>query len=355
MDPRVAEHAKIVVNYSCKVKPGDLVLVEAPAGAIPLIAEMAAQIGRVGGHIQVTLRDSTISRAFVLNADEQTLLLLPDPLASLYRDVDVIVSIIAPENTKEMVDVPPSKVGAQMKAMGPTNKLILKKGRWCVTLHPTTSLAQEAEMSMEEYSDFVYSATLRDWPAFAQNMKVLADRMAATKKVRLVGDQTDITFSIEGRKPMIDDGLKNLPGGEVFTSPVERTVNGSVYFDLPFLYASKPVKGVRLKYVDGEIVEHSAESGGELLTELLASDAGANRLGELGIGMNRGITRATKNVLFDEKMGDTIHMAVGRAFEELGGTNESNIHVDMVKSMKKGGAIYFDEKAVYERGKFVWE
>lgn len=330
-------------------------LVEAPAGAIPLIAEMAAEIGRVGGHIHVTLRDSSVSRAFAMNADEQTLLSFPRPLLSLYRDADVIVSIIAPENTKEMVDVPSWKVGASMKATGPANKLIMDKGRWCITLHPTPALAQEAEKSMEEYSDFVYTAMLRDWPAFAERMKVLADRMAVTKRVHLVGVETDISFSIEGRKARVDDGLKNLPGGEVFTSPVEGTVNGSVYFDLPFLFASRPVKGVRLKYVNGEIVEHSAESGGELLTELLASDPGAKRLGELGIGMNRGITQATKNMLFDEKMGDTIHMAVGRAFEDLGGTNSSNIHVDMVKSMKNGGVIYFDEQAVYEHGKFVWE
>ena len=354
-DPRVAEHAKILVNYSCKVKPGDLVLVEAPSGAIPLMTEMAAEIGRVGGHIHVNLRDSVISRAFTLNADEKTLLSFPEPILSLYRDADVIVSIIAPENTKEMVDVPSSKVGMLMKARGPANRLILGKERWCITLHPTPALAQEAEKSMEEYSDFVYNATLRDWPAFAEKMKVLADRMAVTRSVRLVGDETDISFSIEGRKPWIDDGLKNLPGGEVFTSPVEGTVNGTVFFDLPFLFSSKPVKGVRLKYVNGEIVEHSAEVGDELLTELLASDPGAKRLGELGIGMNRGITQVTKNMLFDEKMGDTIHMAVGTAFEEVGGTNKSNIHVDMVKSMKRNGAIYFDEQAVYEQGKFVWE
>lgn len=355
MDPRVAEHARIVVNYSCDVKRGDFVLIDTSSGALPLVTEIAAEIAKAGAHFQVLARDYGFSRAYLLNASEETLSSFPEPLLNLYKGADILIAIIAPENTKELADVPPEKFRMRVKGMAEANKAIMGKEKWCITLHPTPALAQEADKSLEAYSDFAYGAMLRDWPAMASKMQVLADKMAATKSVRLVGEETDISFSIEGRKPMVDAGKKNLPGGEVFTSPIEGTVNGRVYFDLPFLFLSNTVRGVRLKYVDGEIVEHSAEVGDKLLSELLASDAGAKRLGELGIGMNRGITEVTKNMLFDEKMGDTIHMAVGRAFEEVGGTNESGIHIDMVKSMKKGGAIYFDGEATYENGRFAWE
>lgn len=355
MDPRVAEQAKILVSYSCAVKPGDVVLVLAPTTALPLITEIAAEVAKAGGQVVVNMADSRINRAFMLNATERNLSALPEPLFALMRDADVLVSIIAPENTKELSDVPSAKMGMLTKANGPVNQIVMRKERWNVTLHPTPALAQEAGRSIEAYSDFVYGAMLRDWPAAGEAMRVLSDRMASTKRVRIVGTETDISFSIEGRKPLVDAGKKNLPGGEVYTSPVEESVSGEVYFDLPFLFLARPISGVRLKFVEGRVVAHSAEVGNELLTEMLSVDDGAKRLGELGIGMNRGITEATKNTLFDEKMGDTFHMAVGRAFEEAGGKNQSSIHIDMIKSIKHGGTIYFDDSPVYEDGKFVWE
>jgi aminopeptidase len=354
-DPRVAEHAKIVVNYSCKVKRGEFVVVLAPGIAIPLVAAIAGEVARVGAHMTVLLRDDRIGRAIMLNADDETLSTFPAPVIDLFKSADAIVAIIAPENTKELSDISPEKLGMNMKGMAPANSVIMKKERWCITLHPTQSLAQEAGRSFEDYSDFVYAATIRDWPKLVEQMRVLAERMRSAKQVHIVGKKTDISFSIEGRRPLIDEGFKNLPGGEVFTSPVEGSVNGKVYFDVPFLFLSKSIRGVSLTFVDGEIVEHDAEVGNDLLTEMLGLDEGAKRLGELGIGMNRGITQGTMNTLFDEKMGDTIHMAVGHAFEELGGKNVSAIHIDMVKRIKDGGAIYLDGVPVYENGKFVWE
>jgi aminopeptidase len=241
-----------------------------------------------------------------------------------------------------------------MQAIGGLNDIIEKK-RWNITLHPTPALAQEAGMSFEAYSDFVYGAILVDWPEMARKLKVLSDRMAATKEVRIVGKETDLTLSIAARKPIVDAGEKNLPGGEVFTSPVENSANGTILFDKPIIYLGSEISGVRLTFKDGRITNHRAESGGDLLDEMLGADEGAKCLGELGIGMNRGIKEFSKNILFDEKMGDTIHLAVGRGFEEAGGANKSGIHIDMVKSMKEEGAIFFDGVAVYENGKFAWE
>jgi aminopeptidase len=354
VDPRIVEHAKIVVNYSCKVKKGDFVLILSSADSIPLVREIAKEIGKVGGQMLTILFEESIARAHTLAADDDVVGALPKPLEQLVEGSDVIIYLMSSSNTKELSDIPPHKAMLAAKAFGPI-QLILEKKRWNVTLHPTPALAQEAGRSFEAYSDFVYGATLVDWPEMVRKMQVLADRMAATKMVRVVGKETDITLSIEGRKPIVDGGGNNLPGGEVFTSPVEDSVNGTVYFDKPIIVRGSVLRGVRLTFKDGLITKHEAEEGGDLLEALLKTDEGAKRLGELGIGMNRGITEFSRNILFDEKMGDTIHMAVGLAFEAAGGTNKSDIHVDMIKGMKEGGAIYFDDAPIYIGGRFVWE
>jgi aminopeptidase len=354
-DGRVAEQAKIIANYSCEIKPHDYVVMAiSGAEGLPLVRELAGEIGRKGAHYRVVLQDLSIDRAYLIAADDETLSDLPSQIKSEFEALDVYIRIIASSNTQEMSDVPPSKVKANSKSMMNLYPIILKK-RWNITLHPTPALAQEAKKSYESYCDFVYKAILRNWNRFGQEMRVLADKMGKAKRVRIIGKETDISFSIEGRKAIVDDAKVNLPGGEVFTSPVEDSVNGRVYFDLPFNYMGQEIKSVRLVYKNGQIVEHTAELGGQLLDQLFSSDEGARRLGELGIGMNRGINEPSKNVLFDEKMGDTIHMAVGFGFEEAGGRNKSAIHIDMIKSMKEEGAIYFDEYPIYKEGRFDWE
>jgi aminopeptidase len=353
-DPRVVEHAKIVVNYCCRVKKGDGVVVLASAEAKPLIKQIAEEVGRAGGHLLVVLADASIDRAHLLAASDDVVETTPKTFQKLLEGTDVLIQIFSDLNTKEMSDVPPNKLMLQQRAWAPLFPVIGKL-RWNITLHPTAALAQQAGKSLEAFSNFVYGATLVDWPAMKEKMQVLADRMAKTSVVRIVGVETDITLSIAGRKPRIDDGDHNLPGGEVFTSPVEDSANGAVYFDKPIMYAGSEIRGVRLVFKDGSIISQSAESGEELLGALLNTDPGAKKLGELGIGMNRGITDFSKNTLFDEKMGDSIHMAVGLGFPEVGGENQSGIHVDMIKGMKEGGTIYFDGEPIYAAGKFVWE
>jgi aminopeptidase len=355
LDSRITEHAKIVVDYSCEVKKGDdCVIVTNSYEGLPLVREIAAEIGKNGAFLTVMLSDDSINRAYIMNADEGTLEILPKQRKIFYENLDVYFRIVATTNTQELMDVPPVKMKANLRSSGELLGIMMKK-RWNVTLHPTMALAQEARMSYESYCDFVYRATLRNWEQLGKEMQVLADKMRKSKKVRLIGKDTDLGFSIEGRKPIVDDGKKNLPGGEVFTSPVDESVNGKVYFDLPLNYLGRELRGVRLTYKNGRVIEHSAEVGASLLKELFLTDDGANRLGELGIGMNRGINAPTRSTLFDEKMGDTIHMAVGQSFEEAGGTNSSRIHIDMIKSMKDEGSILFDDEPIYKDGKFVWE
>jgi aminopeptidase len=355
-DSRVTEHARILVNYSCRVKRNDFVIVSASPDSHDLVVALASELGRVGAQYLVIDLDDRVSRAFALAADRETLAALPPQLLNLFKEADVIINVgaLSSANTQELADVPGEKLQALARAFGPLAEVLQRK-RWNLTLHPTNALAQEAKMSYEAYCDFVYSAILRDWPKFESEMRVLSDRMAGAKKVRIVGKDTDITLSIEGRRPKVSAGDHNMPSGEVFVSPVETEVNGEVYFDLPVLHLGREVKGVRLSIRNGVVVDSKAEEGEEFLKGMLLVDEGAKRLGELGIGMNRGIDRFTRNILFDEKMGDTIHMAVGRGYEETGGINRSAIHIDMIKSMKEGGTMYFDDDPIYERGKFVWE
>ena len=266
---------------------------------------------------------------------------------------DVLIQIRSESNVREMVDDPPHKLMLSMSAMGAAVSVVNSK-RWSVTLHPTAALAQEAGKSLEAFADFVYGAIILDWPAMTRQMQVLADCMGKTRKIRIVGKETDISFSIEGRKPIVDGGEKNLTGGEVYTSPADDSADGLVYFDKPIISQGQEISGVRLTLKDGRVTQHGADAGSQLLGALLKTDEGVSRLGELGIGMNRGITDFSRNVLFDGKMGDTPHGGRLR-YPDAGGKNASAIHVDMIKGMKEGGAIYFDDDSIYSDGKFVWE
>ena len=353
-DPRIAEHARIIVNHSCKIKRGDFVVVGATHEARDLVVALATEIGRAGASFIITDNDESIHRAYILAADTETLSSFPPQTVNLFRDADAIIHILSTSNTHEMGDVPPPKLMVAARAGGALGRAMEGK-RWNITLHPTRALAQEARMSYEAYCDFVYSSIIRDWPKFASEMSVLSERLARAKSVRITGAKTDITLSVEGRRPKVSAGDHNMPSGEVFVSPVETAVRGDVYFDLPVIYQGHEIRGAQLSFRSGRVVESSAEEGEDTLKGMLEVDLGAKRLGELGIGMNRGIDKFTRNILFDEKMGDTIHMAVGAAYPETGGTNKSAIHIDMIKSMKETGMIYLDGEAIYEKGRFVWE
>jgi aminopeptidase len=209
-------------------------------------------------------------------------------------------------------------------------------------------------MSLQEYEDFVYSAMLLDWKKETEKTRKLKKIMNNANKVQIIGEDTDLTMSIKGRTACTSDGINNLPGGEIFTAPLDNSANGTVFFDLPAVTYGKEVLGIKLTFENGEIVDYSASKNEELLEAMINTDDGSKRLGELGIGTNRGITKFTKNILFDEKIAGTIHLAIGRAYTECGGINESAIHWDMIKTMKPG-KIILDDEVIQENGKFAWE
>jgi aminopeptidase len=361
MDDRIHEHARILVEWGACIEPDDDVVVVVSEGAHELGVAVAAQLGRVGANL-VTLYDSDeISRAYLQAHNGADFENDPDYERALYENADSVLLLRGGHNTSAKADVP----GETMQAHKTANEGIREARMntdWISTVHPNRSLAQQANMAFEEYQDFAYDAILRDWEALAEEMRRLKRLLDQGNEVRITTQETDITMSIENRTAVnsaasVRYDSHNLPSGEVFTTPEE--TEGTILFDVPMTFRGKRVRNVRLTFEEGEVVEYSAETNEDVLEDILTTDDGAKRLGELGIGMNRGIDRFTDSILFDEKMGDTIHLAVGRAYQsclpenETG--NQSAVHVDMITDMGEDATLSIDGEVIQRNGTFKWE
>ncbi|WP_254864218.1 aminopeptidase [Halovivax gelatinilyticus] len=359
MDPRVHEHAEVLVDWSARIEAGDDVVLSVGPDAHELAVAVAETIGERGANLLTTYGSGEIERAYQRahdgDFDE------PSHELALFEAADVYLRIGGGRNTSATADVPAETRQAYRNAR--TNLREARYDtRWVSTVHPTRSLAQQANMAYEEYADFVYDAVLRDWESLADEMAKLKDRLDEGSEVRLVGPGTDLTMSIEGRTAVnsaasVAYDSHNLPSGEVFTAPYD--TDGQVTFDVPMTLQGQSVRDVTLNFEAGEVIGFDAAEGEDVIEEILETDEGARRLGELGIGMNRGIDRLTDNILFDEKMGDTVHLAVGRAYDaclpdgETG--NESAVHVDMITDVSEDSRMEIDGEVVQENGTFVWE
>jgi aminopeptidase len=358
MDPRVREHAAIIVDHSVQVEPGDNVVVRAPHAAEDLVVAVMEKLGEVGANPSLTLSSSRAQRAFMKASDPEDFE-LPEHQMAAAEKADVAISIRASRNTHESGDVDPQKNMAYSQAMKPLQDEMMDK-RWVGTQYPAPGNAQDAEMSMEAYENFVWDAINKDWDEQREFQANLVDILEDGSEVHIVsGDTTDLTMSIEEMEPVNDYAENNLPGGEVFTAPVPDSVEGEVLFDMPLMAQGREVQDVSLRFEEGEVVEHSAEKNEDVLSAVLSTDEGAKRLGELGIGMNRQIDQFTYNMLFDEKMGDTIHLALGRAYEmnvpEDRERNESAVHMDMIVDMSEDSFIEVDGEVIQRDGTFRFE
>lgn len=353
MDPRVLEHAKILVSYSTKVKKGDNVIIRVTDYGRDLATEIYKEASRLGASPLIITLPTEAIRGYYELTPEEYLQVFPKHYYELTKASDVVIFIRSDENTKYLSGVDPKRISARRLTVKEIMDERLRK-RWCITQVPTPAYAQEADMSLKDYENFLYSAIFIDWKKEVEKMDKLKKIMDATDEVHIIGKKTDLTMSIKGRTAIISDGTHNMPGGEVFTAPLDNSANGRIFFDLPAIKYGKEVRDVRLTFRNGEIVDYSASKNEDLLEAMINTDEGSKRLGELGIGTNRGITKFTKNILFDEKMAETIHLAIGLAYKECGGINESAIHWDMMKTMKSG-QIIMDDEIIQKNGKFMWE
>ena len=354
VDPRVTRVAELLVDYSTEVKRGDRVIIDGHARARDMLLELYRLCLERGAHPFLWVRLEGQEYVFYKHASEEQLKYFPEPIYHWMKNTDVYMAIRAPENLRELTNIDPAKISMHMKTLEPINMWRVEKTRWVVFYYPTHGMAQEAGMSMSEFEDFVYSACLDvDWPSFGKWMEKLKVLLDKTDVVRIEAKDTELEFSVKGRNAVVACGKRNMPDGEVFTSVVEDSVNGHIYFDVPAMYRGRLVQGVFLRFRDGQVVEHRAEVGQELLTQILNTDEGARRIGEFGIGLNYRITRPTKMILFDEKIGGTIHLAVGRGYPETLSKNKSAIHWDLIKDLRPDGRIYFDGELVMEKGRWL--
>ena len=356
MDPRIREHAAVIADHSVDLGAGDDVVIVAPPQAGDLVVALHEAVGDHGANPIALSSNDRFQRAYLRAREEFE---TPAHEQALIEETDVYIAVRANANVTETGDVDPETNAAYSKAKRPILDERLSK-RWCLTQYPAAANAQLAEMSTEAYEDFVWDAINKDWDAVREHQSQMVEILEGADEVRIrSGGTTDVTMSVAGNPTLNDYGERNLPGGEVFTAPIPDSVEGEVLFDKPLYHQGREVTGVSLSFEDGDVVDHAAEKNEDVLTEVLNTDEGARRLGELGIGMNRDIDRFTYNMLFDEKMGDTVHMAVGRAYEDTVGEdnvqNESAVHVDMIVDMSEDSSIMVDGEVVQRDGTFRFE
>jgi len=363
-DIRMKRLAKVLVNYSTGVKKGDWVGILGDVATLPILREVYAEVIRAGGNPSLMMSDETISRTFMRDADDDQMAWL-DPTMSQYIDKgDVYIRVGSSVNTRAMTNISAArmqKVSGARRTWLDTRLNRSAKGefRWVGTWYPTDSSAQEANMSLEDYADFVYGATFCDkedpvaeWNKISDMQQQKVDWLARKKQVVLKGPNIDLSLSIAGRTFINSDGKHNMPSGEIFTGPVEDSVNGWVRFSYPSIVGGRAVSGIELKFESGKVVSAKAEQNDELLQAQLNTDAGARYLGEFAIGTNFGINKFTGNILFDEKIGGTIHMAIGMGYPETGSVNKSAVHWDMICDMRDDSEIHVDGDLLYKNGQF---
>lgn len=364
-DPRAERLAKILVGYSTEVKEGEVVSIDGENAAEPLLLAVYEEVLKAGANPILNVSLDGQAASYYRHASDTQLGWVSPVAEWMVDNVDVRIAIGASANTRELSAVPPERQTRRQAATGELLARAMARSaqgefRWCYTLYPTNAYASEAEMSLADFEDFYYGACLADdgdpltaWQRASAETKRLAEWIDGHEEVRIVAPGTDITLGIAGRTFIPCDGRHNMPDGEFFTGPVEDSVEGEVTFHLPAVIGGREVSGVRLRFEAGKVVEASAERGEEFLIELLDTDEGARRLGELGIGTNYAIDRGTREVLLDEKIGGTVHMAVGRSYPESGGVNESAVHTDLVCDLRLGGRIAVDGEDFQVDGKFV--
>ena len=367
IDPRLRKWADTLVHYSVGLKPGEQVLIRADEAAIPLVKEIYAAALRAGAHPHAQTLIDGLDEIFLTSANDAQLDFVSPVRRFEYETIDTLIAVIAPTNTAALAAVDPARQARAQKANGAIRQSLFQRAaagrsKWTLTLYPTPAAAQNAGMSLAAYEEFLFSAMLlnRDdpaegWRELSRDQQKYVDYLDRVDTLRFVAAGTDISLRVGGRKWINSDGHRNFPSGEVFTGPIEDTAEGHVRFTFPAAHLGNEVDDIRLTFQKGRVVSAEAGRGKDFLEAMLNSDPGARFLGEVAVGTNYGVTRFSRNTLYDEKIGGTFHMALGRSYPETGGVNESSLHWDMICDMRPeagGGAIYADGILIHENGEW---
>lgn len=365
MDSILSKYADLLVNYCVEIKKGDKLYVSSTTLAEPLIREVYRSALKAGAHVEFDLAFREKGRIFLNEAEKEQLEYLPTLQKKAMEEFDAYIYIRAPFNLKEEqnVNIEKSKIrGKAMKSISKTyfERTATRDLKRNLCQYPTQAAAQQASMSLEEYQNFVFGACklfaddpMQEWLNVRASQQEVTDLLNKSKTIRYKGDGIDVEFSCDERTWINSDGQTNMPSGEVYTSPVENSVNGVIRFNFPSVYMGHEVEDVTLWVKDGYIEKWEAKRGQAFLNKIFQIE-GSRRFGEAAIGTNYNIDRITKNILFDEKMGGTVHMAIGQSYLQAGGKNQSSIHWDMITDMTNGGEIFADGERIYENGKFIF-
>ncbi len=365
-DPRLAKLADVLVRYSVDVRPGQLVRISGPPVSSPLVVELYRAVVKAGGHPIVRSAPEELSEILIKEGSDEQLQFVNPVTQFEYDRIDASIGIWAEENTKSMTNADPKRMALTEVARRPLMESFMKRAaegslRWTGTQYPCQASAQDAEMSLGEYEDFVFNAGLLNhpdpiasWKQVSQRQQRLTDFLQGKSDYRVVAaNGTDIRMSVAGMKWVNCDGHENFPDGEVFTGPVLDSANGTIHFSFPAVHHGREVQDVRLSFKDGKVVDASASKGEAFLFSMLDMDNGSRLLGECAIGTNFGIQQYTRNTLFDEKIGGTVHFALGAGYPETGNANQSGLHWDMVCDLRQGGHIEIDGHQINLNGRFT--
>ena len=355
MDPRWQQVAEVLVGYSTGVQAGERVMI-AMGGVetAPLTQALYEACIKAGALPQVQFLSAELRRSLLLHGDERQQAWAPE-IESYGMDwADVYFGLRGASTIGDLGDIPAAALSAHQAAQGAISAQRWQKTRWCLVRVPEESLARGAQVDLKTLQDMFFAACLLDYQAAGEAWRATADKLRGAKIVRiLAGAETDLSFSVAGRGWVACDGKINLPDGEIYTAPIADTVNGVIHFELPGVLGGVSMRDIRLEWQDGQLVSASASSNEDYLQRILQTDKGASRLGEFAFGLNRCINRFCGDILYDEKIGGTVHVALGRAYADCGGLNQSRIHWDLVKDLRAGGAVLIDDRPVLQNGKLL--
>lgn len=364
-DPRIVKLADLLVSYCIQVQPDEQIMIEGSSASLPLIKETYRAVLQAGGHPTLVWSEPFVEELLLREGVEEQLRHISSPKKQMFEQFDGRIFVWDSVNTRHLSGVDTTKQKIYNTAKQLFRQTVFERTaagefRWVGTMFPTNAFAQDADMSLDEFEDFVYGACHVDkddpaaeWRKLSAMQQKLVDYLADKKQVKVKGPNAELTLSIDGRTFANSDGRRNMPSGEIFTGPVEDSVNGWVRYTYPAIHNGREVEGIELRFEDGKVVEASAKKNEAYLLSVLDTDPGARYLGEFAIGTNDGIKQFTRSILFDEKIGGTMHMAVGASYPETGGKNQSAVHWDMICDMRDGGQIFVDGELFYDSGKFT--
>ena len=357
--------ADVLVGYCAAVREGDLVTLESPTHAAPILRELYRKVLEAGAQPLPRISLEGLSENLLKYGNDEQLAWVNPARADDIETVDVRIVLEAPGNTRRLSNIDPARQARQHRSAEHLRARYLERAaagelRWVLSAFPTEAAAQDAAMSLAEYEDFVFGAAFLDdpdpvarWHEFGERVDRLATFLGTKRELRVVAEDTDLRLVTEGRTWIGSKGQENFPDGEVFTGPVETSVEGEIRFTYPGVFIAREVDDIRLRFEAGEVVEATAARGQEFLREMIAMDEGARRVGEFAFGLNEAVPFFTRNTLFDEKIGGTVHLALGTAYPETGGLNRSALHWDLVCDLRSGSEVYADGELVYRDGKFL--